>query len=481
MPFPCYNRIKQNQTIQEVSMGQRRRKASEPSLDVIMAGVHFRSPIGVAAVGNAFGKELYHDPKVHAEANAKILLDHVRAGAGYVYLQFQYITDATLKKLRERARPEETHYIPRKGFQPKCLKVETPVAPYGVEGMHFVVSPFWNTAEMARNVGPGKEMILRILKEKLPEGVPIIANVSGQSDCADTYVDPARRAEELGADLVEINFSCPMPAAMSGAVDDFFQNRFPARFQGSLIGEDPDLVGGITRAVVDAVRVPVGAKLSPEIGFPRIVGIAKAIRDAGAKYVQVVNSGIGIAPPDIYNRGKSPWPFADGNFFTLASGPWLRMICYKDVAAIARFVPGIDIAASGGLVTPEHMVEVMMLGARHAQLCTGVIEQGRSLIRRSNDFMRNFMAEQGYNSVEELIGLGQEHIKFSENVNFMSGQVISELDHAKCSKCGRCIDGICLALYVEKGKIKVDPEKCAGCGGCIVTCPNDAFRLVLRP
>ena len=101
-------------------MVQARQKAKAPSLDVTMAGVHFRSPVGVAAVGNAFGRELYHDPKLHAEANAKVLLDHVRAGAGYVYLQFQHITDETLKKLRERERLEERHYIPPGGFGVKC-------------------------------------------------------------------------------------------------------------------------------------------------------------------------------------------------------------------------------------------------------------------------------------------------------------------------------------------------------------------------
>jgi len=109
-----------------------------------------------------------------------------------------------------------------------------------------------------------------------------------------------------------------------------------------------------------------------------------------------------------------------------------------------------------------------------------VIEQGRSLITRSNDFMKKFMVEQGYQSVEEFIGLAQKHIKYSEDVDFMSGQVIAELNEAKCTKCGRCINNICIALYSEKGKIRIDPDKCAGCGGCIVTCPEDALKLVLR-
>ncbi len=38
------------------------------------------------------------------------------------------------------------------------------------------------------------------------------------------------------------------------------------------------------------------------------------------------------------------------------------------------------------------------------------------------------MVEQGYQSVEKFIGLAQKHIKYSEDIDFMSGQVIAELN-----------------------------------------------------
>jgi NAD-dependent dihydropyrimidine dehydrogenase PreA subunit len=277
-----------------------------------------------------------------------------------------------------------------------------------------------------------------------------------------------------------LNFSCPGPAGMRGAVEDFFQKRFPAHFQGSLIGDQPDLVEEIVRQVVSSVRIPVGAKLSAETGFPRIVGIAKAVRDAGAKYVQVTGGAVGIVPPDIYNRGMPLWPFMDGNPFCLTSGSWLRRVCYRDVAAIARFVPGLDIAAAGGLVTPEHCIEAMMLGASLTQLCTGVIEQGRSLIRRSSDFLRKFMVKEGYRNIRELVGLGQPYIKYQEDVDMKMDQVVSEIDEAKCTKCGHCLDNLCTALYSDHGHIRVNEEECAGCGGCIIACQQGAFKLVLR-
>jgi dihydroorotate dehydrogenase/NAD-dependent dihydropyrimidine dehydrogenase PreA subunit len=293
-------------------------------------------------------------------------------------------------------------------------------------------------------------------------------------------VDGAKEWEKLGADLIEINVSCPIPTTMGSAVEDFLQKKYPPRFQGALIGDHIDIVEEITKGVVKAVKIPVGVKLSPETGFPRVVELSRRIRDAGAKWMQVVNAAVSIVPPDIYNRGKSLWPFADGNPFVSASGSWLRVQCYKDVAAIAKFVPGIDIAAAGGLVMPEHIVEVMMLGARLGQLCTGIIERGRKLISLCDSFLKKFMIEQGYQSVEEIIALGQQYINYNEDVNLMAGKVVAETDEMKCTRCGACVDNICIARYWEKGIAKAKRWRCSGCGACMLACSANAIKLVQR-
>ena len=343
-----------------------------------------------------------------------------------------------------------------------------------------MIAPFSISEEQFRIFDAFTQNLIKMLKKNKPAEVPIIAGILGLGDLPETYVDGARRCEELGADLIELNFACPGPAGMKGAVDDFFKKKFPARFQGALIGDQPDLVEEIVRQVVKAVNIPVGAKLSAETGFPRIVGVARAAKDAGAKFVQVTGGAVGIVPPDIYQKGKPKWPFMDGNPFCLTSGSWLRRVCYRDIAAIARFVPGIDIAAAGGLVTPEHCIEAMMLGASQTQLCTGVIEQGRGFIRRSTDFLRQFLVEQGYKSAQDLVGLGQPYIKYQEEVDMRLGQVISEIDETKCTHCGHCLDNLCTALYSNRGKVSVNKDKCSGCGGCTIACQQGAFKLVLR-
>jgi dihydropyrimidine dehydrogenase (NAD+) subunit PreA len=449
-----------------------------PGLNLTFAGVNFRSPIGVAAIAHHFGKDLPEDSGSPGSTDARVLLNHVKAGAGYIYTLSFFASESTQKKLLARSRPENNQCL-RDAM--RTMKADTPSAPYGVEGIYYhVMAPFILNTEQFMNFDMFTRSLMKNLRENKPSDVPIISQVLGLGDLPETYIDGAKHSQENGADLIELNFSCPGPAGMVGAVDDFFQKKFAPRFQGTIIGDQPEIVEEIVREVVKTVNVPVGVKLSAETGFPRIVGIARAVKDAGAKYILVTGGAVGIAPPDIYHRGKPSWQFMDGNPFCLTSGSWLRRVCYRDIAAIARFVPGIDIAAAGGLVAPEHCIEAMMLGASLTQLCTGVMEQGRGLIRRSTQFLQKFMAEQGYQSIQEIVGLGVPYIKYQEDVDMFEGRVISELDETRCTHCGNCLDNLCTAIYSDHGRIKINPSKCLGCGGCTVACQQSAFKLVLR-
>ena len=447
------------------------KKIGAPGLDTTFAGIEFRSPIGVGAIGKPWGKNV--TPSEHAE----VLLKHAESGAGYICIPTcWYSTAETREKLRETARREHRS-IPVRAKQTRAIKIQTPVSPYGLEGMYFIIAPFWNDLAWSDQVSAHSEELTKILAEKKPNDVRLIANVGGLSSLPETYVDGAHKWQELGADLIEINVSCGLPLTMTGAVEDFMEKKFPPRFQGALLGDHVDIVEEIVKNVVKRVNIPVGVKISPETGFPRVVELARRIRDAGGKWIHAVNMAVGIAPPDIYHGGRPLWPFADGNPFVSASGSWLRIKCYTDVATIGRFVPGIDIAAAGGLVIPEHVVEVMMLGAGLVQLCTGVIERGRKLIRLCDRFLRRFMIEQGYQTVEEIVGLGQRYIKYNEEVDLMAGKIIAKTDESKCDGCGACVDNICIARYREKKIVKTREEKCAGCGGCILACPNNAIKL----
>jgi dihydropyrimidine dehydrogenase (NAD+) subunit PreA len=442
------------------------------NLETTFAGLKFKSPIGVGAVGRPEGDNL--TPELHAE----VLLKHLDAGVGYLYLPTcSYATKESIEKVEAAAKPN----LVNPKFPPghRTIRAVTPNAPYGVEGMFTLVThPAWMTIERDSQEIEHSLQVVDIIKKKTPEDIILIANTRGYGGIPDTYVDAAKFWEAQGADMIEVNLSCPAQPSLTGAVEDYFEETFSTRWPGAIIGQIPHLVEDITREVVKAVKIPVGVKLSPETGFPAIVGMVRRIRDAGARFISLVNCAVSIAPPDIYNRGKSPYPFLDGNAFAGCTGSFLRMITYKDVAAVARFAPGIDITVAGGIVAPEHCVEMMMLGARQLQITTGMMEQGRGLLRRCNSFLSKFMVEQGYKSTKEIIGLGQKYIKFLDELDTSAGKVKQTTDMSKCTNCGICADQICTVRRMENGQLKVNEANCTGCGSCTVSCRQNAISLV---
>lgn len=61
------------------------------------------------------------------------------------------------------------------------------------------------------------------------------------------------------------------------------------------------------------------------------------------------------------------------------------------------------------------------------------------------------------------------------------GISIPEVDHDKCTYCGRCAE-VCVwhAIAVVGEKVLIFPELCHGCGSCTLNCPEDAIYEVLN-
>ena len=283
-------------------------------------------------------------------------------------------------------------------------------------------------------------------------------------------------------DLIELNLSSPAAAqsALYESLDGYFENHFPLLPPGLFLGDQPELAERVVREVVKAVNIPVGVKISPETGFPRVIDLARRIKRAGASFINCGNFAVSVAAPDIYNRGRSKLPYLDGNPFMAVGGDLIRWMVYKQVVAIAKFVPDIDIIACGGISTPEHMVEAMMLGAKAVELVTPLLFQGRKVIQRDVLFVHRFMEEQGYNAVDDFVGLAVEHVKPADELHstYDEKMLTAHVNTEKCKGCGICVDSICLALTEEDNVARVNTDCCTGCGMCVAICPHKAISLL---
>ena len=421
-------------------------------LSVTFVGKKLRSPLGVAS----------HAVLNPGLGDAKVETDHLKQYAdlavGYVHTPFIC--------------PEEEH--PRE--KPPAWKFQNvrSRAPFAMEGLLV-------TTEAARimcRLNPGLSMIEN-LRENLPDDVAVIANMIGPGANPEGWADHCQKAEDAGAHIIEMNVSCPIPASEAKSVHAYQRGEM-SDAAGSLLGDSPALLIPVVKAVVDRVSIPVGVKLTPETGFPRLVGIAEEIQKAGAKFVTGINAPITCGPPDIYNGGKGKWVGLSANPICAALGPWDRFLLYRNLGVISAFVPGIEQAGVGGLVEPEHIVEAMMLGARICEYSSGLLWKGTRIIDEALKFLSDYMDRMEYARVEDFIGLGVKYIQPVEGLDWRNEDFIATVDDRLCTRCGRCANGICSArrIETEPRRLVIDSRYCIGCGLCQAICPENAVTMV---
>ena len=144
------------------------------------------------------------------------------------------------------------------------------------QGADLVYTEFVNSDGLVRDV-PRTIAKMRTSDEEAPIGVQIY----GQHP--EAMVDAARMAERAaelagghGADLIDINFGCPV-------------SKIAGRGAGSGMMREPDKMVAITRAVVEAVNKPVTVKtrLGWDENSKIIVELAERLQDAGIQALTI--------------------------------------------------------------------------------------------------------------------------------------------------------------------------------------------------
>ena len=144
------------------------------------------------------------------------------------------------------------------------------------QGADMVYTEFVNSDGLVRDV-PKTIAKMHTLEEEAPVGIQIY----GQHP--DAMVDAARMAEKAaelagghGADLIDINFGCPV-------------SKIAGRGAGSGMMREPDKMVAITKAVVEAVDKPVTVKtrLGWDESSKIIVELAERLQDVGIQALTI--------------------------------------------------------------------------------------------------------------------------------------------------------------------------------------------------
>lgn len=204
----------------------------------------------------------------------------------------------------------------------------------------------------------------------------IIANVAGSTE--EEYVEVVKKLNDN--DVVkayELNISCPN-----------------VKHGGMGLGTSPEMAAKVTRMVKEVATKPVYVKLSPNV--TDIVSIAKAVEEAGADGLVMINTMLGMR---LDLRSAKPI-IANGTGGL--SGPAIKPVAIRMVYQVAQAV-NIPIIGVGGIQNAEDVLEFLYAGASAVEVgmynfvdpycCVKIIDE-----------LPQVLAKYGLNSVEEAIG-----------------------------------------------------------------------------
>jgi dihydroorotate dehydrogenase/Pyruvate/2-oxoacid:ferredoxin oxidoreductase delta subunit len=299
----------------------------------------------------------------------------------------------------------------------------------------------------------------------------IIANYSDAGDNLDSWEEGARRFEAAGTQILELNFCCPN---MSFSVDVSNQKAHRVS-SGASMGQHEDQVAAVVRRLKSAINIPIIAKLTPEGG--RIALVAKAAMDAGADGVSGVANRLGIPPIDVRKYKKAIYNLQGENTMGCMSGPWIRPLAMRDVFEMRKCLgPEPHINGTGGIASMSDAVQMMMCGADTIGVCTETMLRGFGFLEEWMTDLRQYMQDMGFTTAREMRDLLLPEIKSAAELTLWGGY--AQVEPAKCSACGECIDiGHCDAIAMADVAV-VDPKLCKGCSTCIDICPKQAISMV---
>jgi len=323
---------------------------------------------------------------------------------------------------------------------------------------------------------------IRFLKERFPEHA-LVASIMHSVE-EDGWRQLVLAVQDAGADAIELNYGCP--------------HGMPEKHMGSEQSQNPDLAEMITGWVKKYSKVPVFAKLTPNV--TDIGAIGQACERGGADGISTINTILSMIGVDI--EKVDPLPDVDGqSCYGGYSGTAVKPVALRCISTL-KDKTSLPIFGMGGINYAEDAIEHFLAGASAVQVCTAVMLRGFRIIDNLTKGLNDYMDRKGFQTIEDMVGLAVPKLKQHSGLEFKRREV-ALIDQSKCISCDLCFvacnDGVGLEAIDKTLNIvtmagaadggsddensrptyTVNSPKCDGCSLCLHVCPvKDCITLV---
>lgn len=305
---------------------------------------------------------------------------------------------------------------------------------------------------------------LKKLKQNFPTKV-IVSSIMGQTD--EEWAKLAKLSEEAGCDMIECNFSCP---------------HMSAHGLGSDVGQNPELVEKYVEIVKSATKLPVIAKMTPNISHMEIPAIAAVT--GGADALAAINTIKSISGIDLDNMSSMP-DINGKSSVSGYSGKAVKPIALRFIYDMAscKELNGTPISGMGGIETWRDAADFIALGCSNLQITTAVMQYGYRIIDDLKLGLSMFLKKNNYKSVSELTGVAIKNIVPTDKLD-RTTVVYPSFNKSTCVSCKRCevscSDAGHDAITFKNDYPSLDAKKCVGCHLCRLVCPTDSIGTLKR-
>lgn len=245
----------------------------------------------------------------------------------------------------------------------------------GNEGVRITETPMG----MLNCIGLENPGVDVFLQETLPRlanyNMNVIVNISGST--VEEYGILAEMLDVPGVAAIELNVSCPN-----------------VKEGGIVFGTDPKAAAAVVKEAKTHTKKPVILKLSPNV--TDIVTMAKAVEDAGADIISLINTLLGM---EINIHTQKP---TLGNVTGGLSGPCVKPVALRMVYQVAKAV-NVPLIGMGGISCAEDAIEFLLAGASAVAVGTANFNDP-TVTMKICDGISDYLAQRHLESVQDIIG-----------------------------------------------------------------------------